>query len=436
MSRQEWVNQLCRDNHIIDTRPLTPPKVQEWLREYNQYFGAMCTEESFRRHLRKGKRNLLIELGELEEEPTKDPDEEIVEANVRLQKQKQLYQDTNRIERKSFREYTRVENAVSAYAEELVNTLRMHGEKLSNQLPVFKRTSNASEVGMIQVTDTHFNELIDLPHNKYDMDIASHRLFKLYKESLLMFKARGIKEVVVAFSGDLMNSSRRMDELLNTASTKAKTTFVAVDLIKQFLWELSRYFKVSVVSVLGNESRVDKEMSFSNEAMSDNYDYTIMNMTRLLLEASGNKNISFGELDKMESIIEIKGHKILVTHDLPKATNTQKGSQSVIGMKYLQGNPIDCLIGGHLHATKNGLYGYRSSALCGSNSYSDHALHLAGRAGQNIYFLGEGYRHVMSVDLQEYTEGDCFDIQDSIVEYECKSATKTKKKTTIMSIVI
>jgi len=251
-----------------------------------------------------------------------------------------------------------------------------------------------------------------------------------------MFKIRGIKKVVVAFTGDLMNSSRRLDELLNMASVKAKTTFVAVDLLRQFLTALSSDFHLSVVSVMGNESRVEKEMSFSNEALSDNHDFTIINMTRLLIQASGNKNIEFGSVNEVETIIEIKGHKILISHDLTKATDSQKGTQSVIGMKYLQGTPVDCLIGGHLHATKNGLYGYRSSALCGPNSYSDKALYLAGRAGQNIYFIGEGYRHVMSIDLQNYTEGEWFDIRESILEYDCKSIEQTKKHETIMSIII
>ena len=33
--------------------------------------------------------------------------------------------------------------------------------------------------------------------------------------------------------------------------------------------------EVDIVSVLGNESRVKQEMTFSNEAFSDNYDFTI-----------------------------------------------------------------------------------------------------------------------------------------------------------------
>ena len=44
---------------------------------------------------------------------------ELIQENVRLAKQKQSAQDKNRIQNKSFREYARVENAVSEYTKRL-----------------------------------------------------------------------------------------------------------------------------------------------------------------------------------------------------------------------------------------------------------------------------------------------------------------------------
>ena len=46
-------------------------------------------------------------------------DKEILKSNVKLSKQKQKQQDLNRIERKSFREHARIENAVSEYGKEI-----------------------------------------------------------------------------------------------------------------------------------------------------------------------------------------------------------------------------------------------------------------------------------------------------------------------------
>ena len=51
--------------------------------------------------------------------PLSPDDADILRANVKLAKQKQSIQDVNRIERKSFREYARIENAISEYNNKL-----------------------------------------------------------------------------------------------------------------------------------------------------------------------------------------------------------------------------------------------------------------------------------------------------------------------------
>jgi len=51
-------------------------------------------------------------------------DKEIVQYNVRLAKQKQKLQDLNRISNKSFREDSRLENALVEYNKELIKLLK------------------------------------------------------------------------------------------------------------------------------------------------------------------------------------------------------------------------------------------------------------------------------------------------------------------------
>ena len=62
--------------------------------------------------------------------PLSPDDAEILKENVKLAKQKQSLQDLNRVERKTFREYARIENAVGAYNKELVKIFNEN--KLSN----------------------------------------------------------------------------------------------------------------------------------------------------------------------------------------------------------------------------------------------------------------------------------------------------------------
>ena len=123
---------------------------------------------------------------------------ELIQENVRLAKQKQSAQDINRIERKSFREYARVENAVAEYNKQLVKIFDKY--KLSTY--VKKHSEDTSCVGVIQFSDVHFNELVSLPHNKYDFKVASARCKLFVDKATKYFKAFGITNVLMVQSGD------------------------------------------------------------------------------------------------------------------------------------------------------------------------------------------------------------------------------------------
>ena len=98
-------------------------------------------------------------------------DIEVVRENVKLAKQKQSAQDTNRIERKSFREYARYENAIHNLLFDIQALLQ---EKNFSEFK-FKKVKQGKSVGVLQISDTHFNELVSLPHNNYDFKVASRR---------------------------------------------------------------------------------------------------------------------------------------------------------------------------------------------------------------------------------------------------------------------
>ena len=74
-----------------------------------------------------------------------------------------------------------------------------------------------------------------------------------------------------------MNSDRRLDELLNAATNRSKASLLMQHLLTQAILEVRNAgYDVTIVSVLGNESRIGKEMPFSKEGLSDNYDFNIM----------------------------------------------------------------------------------------------------------------------------------------------------------------
>ena len=355
---------------------------------------------------------------------------ELVKDNVRLAKQKQNFQDLNRIERKSFREYARIENAIEQYSKQLVKIFDKY--KLSKYTT--KHSENTKCAGVIQFSDVHFNELVDLKHNKYDFKIASSRCKYFVDNAIKYFKAFGVTNVLVALSGDLLNSDRRLDELLSMATNRSKATFLAVDILQQVILHLNQYFNVNVVSVTGNESRVRQEWGWSKMLASDNYDYTIHNVLKYVFKES---DIRFIDSDPSEAVVNIAGQNLLILHGngAVKKTALETSINQLIGRYKMRGTSIDYVIFGHIHSARVGDNYSRSSSMVGANDYSEKALNLAGRASQNCYiFYNNGNRDGIKIDLQNYGEG--YDINESLEAYNAKSSDKLRKGTTIFKVVV
>ena len=354
-------------------------------------------------------------------------DKDIVEYNIRLAKQKQKFQDLNRIERKSFREGTRQENALAEYNTEIIKLLKR--ESLKTKLSKKKHNTEAAIV--IQLADLHLNELVELESNKYDFDIASKRLQKYAYKVKEYVKFHKANKVLIAITGDLINSDRRLDEKLSMATNRAKATFLGVHLLKHFILDINEIAEVQVCCVTGNESRVNFELGWVDMVASDNYDFTIFEMLRLLLP-----DINFLRGDALELVVEINGKNMLVIHghQLGRMDSNQVGK--VISKYSAKGTIIDFIICGHLHETMIRDNIARSASLVGSNAYSENALNLSGTAAQNIYCFTDDGRHDVRIDLQETNGWDGYDIKEELFAYNAKSAQKTHKKETIFKIII
>lgn len=367
-----------------------------------------------------------------------EPDKELIVENVRLAKDKQKLQDVQRIERKSFREDARIENAVTQFGKDLANQNRLYANKLLEKINIqpLVYSENKHGVGVIQITDVHANELIDLPHNQYNWTVLSKRMKKLINESLRYFAFRNVKKVTMVYTGDLCNSDRRLDELLNQSTNRAKAANLLAHIITQSILEVRNAgYEVGIVSVLGNESRVKQEMTFSNEAFSDNYDYTIMAQVKQVIEFANIKGITFHSIDKMENVIDFGEQKWLVMHDMPQSTSKQEKTQSIIGKYALSGKPVDFVISGHIHAHRGTDISCRSGSMSGSNTFNEHALGLIGRASGVCYVVDGKERYYQYIDLQ-YAENEGYGIVKELEAYNIKSELKTRQQTAIFQVVI
>lgn len=67
---QDWVNDLCLQNEIINTRNLDVKKKEQWLQEFISEFDNNISLETFNRYLREGKEYVREKLGLSKQETT------------------------------------------------------------------------------------------------------------------------------------------------------------------------------------------------------------------------------------------------------------------------------------------------------------------------------------------------------------------------------
>lgn len=364
-----------------------------------------------------------------EEEPCGD--EDIVEANVMLQRKVQKLQDTNRIERKGWRHDSRIYNAMEEYNKALLTEL----SKIDLTKVVKKHDVKPnSPVGIVTLSDLHFNELVSLPHNKYDFEIAAKRLKLLASRTKTLMNSMGVKQVLVSFCGDLINSNRRIDELMSMATNRAKACILGSSLLEQFILDLNTDFNVSVVSVSGNESRIDKDWSWSDVIASDNFDFTVHNILRYIFK---NTSVNFLEGDPVEQIVDVNGTNVLFTHGMQIGSDIEKSVQQLKGKYNSKGVLVDYCIFGHVHSARLGDTYARNSSLVGANAYSERGLNLDSRASQNIFVIHKDKnRDGFKIDLQFVDNVEGYDINKELESYDAKSADKLKSNHVILQIVV
>ena len=406
------------------------------MQEIINYFEGVKNRIELREKMQLGipegysKNKLEILFKQIQTQGKDIADAELAAKCVDYKQQTQKYQDTNRIERKTFRQDSRISNALEEYNKSLI-------ENFTSLEPftIIHENINDKAIGIIQLSDIHFNELINIEGNQYDFKIAAKRLKLLCTKAKMYFNNMNVSNVLVAFTGDILNNDKLLDKLLNQATNRAKATLLGFHILEQFICDLNQFFNVSIASVTGNEGRANIELGYSNIMATDNYDFTIFNMLRIAFRNS--KGITFIEGNGSEQIIEVANNNILLLHGLSIKSEIEKSIQQIIGKYATKGIIVDYVFIGHIHSSRIGDLYARSSSLCGANAYSDYALNLSSRASQNIAIFYDNKSHdVFKIDLQNTDNIQGYQIISLLEEYNAKSIDKCKKNTTIFKVII
>ena len=311
----------------------------------------------------------------------------------------QKYQDKNRLNAKDFREWSKTYNAIEEYNKELIKYFKTH----NNYEYTIKHNIKESEgAAIIHFTDPHFNELVDLEDNQYNFEIASKRCKKfinLAKQFLEPFK---VKNILFAMTGDLLNSDRRPDELLNEAGNRAEASFIAAQIIEQMILDLNKNYNVYIKSVIGNESRIPDEIGWTDIVASNNYDCTIFNMLRYYFkDANG---IYFLNGNIQEDIVGVNNKNVLMIHGHQKYFTKDKPTTAINQLfrkNNMKNKNVHFVIFGHNHECYIGDTFARGASIVGANEYSDYGLGLTSKASQNIHIITDDSIHSIKIDLQD-----------------------------------
>ena len=156
----------------------------------------------------------------------------------------QRLRDVQRIERSTFRKEARVLNSANALFEELLSKVgELHTQDVAPPL-----SHVAGGTLIVQFSDCHISETVALPNNVVNTEVVNKRLFKFVDESIRIGQAFGARRCVVLFTGDLLNSDRRIEsELLSNEMSRAQAVVVAFEIFSQAIDRLSHYFTVTDV---------------------------------------------------------------------------------------------------------------------------------------------------------------------------------------------
>lgn len=335
-----------------------------------------------------------------------------------LTRRSQKQADLLRIERKKVRESSRVYNVLEGLSEAIEKTFSAHS---LSKLTKSHKTSGGN-VGVLQLTDLHFGEKIDDGlSNVYDLGVIAARLKKFVNTSKTYFIANGVEKVLIALTGDIINSDRRLDEITANTGNRSKILFNAVDILQQVILDLNEDFNITVASVCGNESRVGLDVGWSGFTASDSFDAMIHEtLTRLFVGSDGVRFIPM--TDPLECVVNVNGSNLVMIHGHNGLSNTTKmeGEVSKLKARYsVRDIKVDYVISGHSHSSYISDNFARSSGLPGSNAYSEKALNLHGRSSQNIFiFEDDGGINGIKIDLENYDRDVAYAYNEAAEAYK------------------
>lgn len=314
--------------------------------------------------------------------------ENIIDQNwvANMGRQNKALQDSNTRLRRLLSNSDRDHNKVDAILNGILDNITI----INNDYKPTHGVMNKDKVAIVQLSDIHFNECVRPETvkgtNKYDWDVASKRLQKYAWEVKRYLEFENIDQVIVALTGDMFNSPRRYDEIVDNQDSQTIALLTGCDLITNFITDIADKQRViNVYSVFGNESRLKNDITSVH--FEDSFDYLLHKIIEMKFSATDNIHFEEPTLDHSLVIRDILGANVLLIHGHNRTTFSKELEKYAKNPILSERVVIDYLLWGHVHQTKLDDRSRRSASLVGNNGYSYHRLGLQGSAEQNLHIM-------------------------------------------------
>lgn len=328
-------------------------------------------------------------------------DESILNENKSLRKKNQALMDKLRILRKEDRQDFRSEYIQDEFIKSMKEVIsEFDRERL---IPDVVTKPKTDKVAIAQISDLHANQLVDLKHNEYNMEIFEKRLLIYADKVIRQLNSNCISDLVIAFGGDLFHLDHRLDMLLTSQFNRAKSFIIIYDIMCNFIEKfISEGLNISMVGVIGNESRIKAHEHFSNvdDIASDNLDH----MLYAMLQRRYKDNIKFiNNCDVLEDVFYVNGKNIATTHGNNINHGKLQDEINKFRFRCYESYKIlpDYVLVHHIHSPIITHLYSRNASLVGGNAFSEKRLNIPySSVSQNLIIVDDDITGII-IDCNE-----------------------------------
>lgn len=354
------------------------PTLNKQLREDDEYYD----ESAYRKKYQAAKKFYDEIFSQQGDEDFKKEQEEILRE---IKKEKIKLRDERTESNRGIRIEARVEDKLDYFEKIIANQGKVDYEPLKPAERELIKIKSDNDL-VIMLSDLHIGQTFASAWGRYNLEVAKDRMNQ-YLNKIIEIKDRHNSEnCFVTLQGDMISNSIHKTIAITNRENVIEQVISASEMITAFLAELSKIFNnVTVASVVGNHSRIDKK----EDALKDErLDTLIEWYAKSKLENF--ENIEFIEpYDNTFNCFVVRNKHYFIVHgDYDKFDMA-----GVAKLSMMAGYFPYCILFGHRHfpATTeiNGIKLVQSGSFPGAGDDHTIELRLSGKPSQTVLVCNE-----------------------------------------------